>query len=136
MPKVIINDAKGLVQQAGSGVDFKSALRLDIQSVTATDDGTGTGVIAASPSMVVVDADGDANHIVTLPAPVAGTMLTIYVGATGCELQSSAPATVGINGVTGAGVELAIPAQGIVQCVCTSATNWAAQLGATATPGA
>ena len=134
MPKVVISDAKGLVQQTGSGVDISSALRSGIQSVTATDDGTGAGLIAAQPSVVVVNADGDADHIVTLPAPVVGTMLTIYVGATGCELRSSAPGTVGINGVTGANVELAIPAQGIVQCVCTSATNWAAQLGATATP--
>ena len=42
---------------------------------TGTDDGTSAGTIAAGTSMVLVDADSDANHIIILPAPVVGNII-------------------------------------------------------------
>ena len=91
--------------------------------VVATADGTGTGQIADGTDFVTVTS-ANANHIVTLPTPTPGTTVAIFVAATGYELRSSAPATVGINGGTGASAESAIPAGSLTVCVCVSATAW------------
>jgi hypothetical protein len=93
---------------------------------TATDDGTGAGTIADGTTMVLLDADGDANHICVLPTPTPGTVVYIIEdGTTGYELRSSAPATIAINGGTGASAESAIAgATTYIRCVCTSATTW------------
>ena len=92
----------------------------------ATDDGTGTGTIAAGTSVVSVNADSDANHIIILPAPVIGNVIRlIETGTTGYELRTSAPATIGINGGTATNGESAVAgAITVTQCVCVSATNW------------
>ena len=94
---------------------------------TATADGTGTGTIAAAGLLqfVTVTSD-DANKIVVLPTPTPGTIVILRNGATGYELRSSAPATVAINGGTGANAESAIAASTMVIAVCTSATTWQA----------
>ena len=93
------------------------------QAVTATDAGAA---IDAGSQYVSVDADGDANHIVVLPAPVVGNIIHIHVGLTGCELRSSDPSTIAINGGIGASAESALPANSLTVCVCTSATTWVA----------
>ena len=92
----------------------------------ATDDGTGTGTIAAGTSVVSVNADSDANHIIILPAPVIGNVIRlIETGTTGYELRTSAPASIGINGGTASNGESAVAgAITVTQCVCVSATNW------------
>jgi len=92
----------------------------------ATDDGTGTGTIAAGTSVVSVNADSDANHIIILPAPVIGNVIRlIETATTGYELRTSAPATIGINGGTATNGESAVAgAITVTQCVCVSATNW------------
>ena len=92
----------------------------------ATDDGTGTGTIAAGTSVVSVNADSDANHIIILPAPVVGNIIhLIETGTTGYELRTSAPASIAINGGTGTNAESAIAgAITYVKCVCVSSTNW------------
>lgn len=99
------------------------ALTLGNTAITATADGTGTGVVPAVASFVTVTS-ANAAHIVTLPAPVVGKVLMMAVGANGCELRTSAPATIGINGGTGANAESAIPANTFVMLVCKSATEW------------
>ena len=95
---------------------------------TATDDGTGDGTIAAGTSVVLVDADSDADHIIILPAPVVGNIITIIEnGTTGYELRSSTPGSIGINGGTGSGAESAIAgAITYIRCVCVSSTSWIA----------
>jgi len=95
-------------------------------TITATDAGTGTGTIP-SGGFYTVGADSDADHIVILPSPVAGTVVTLGTQAdgTGFELRSSAPATVKINGGSGSNAEAAIGAAATsVTCVCVNATNW------------
>lgn len=94
---------------------------------TATADGTGTGTIAAAGRLqfVTVTSD-DANKIIILPAPTPGTVVILANGATGYELRSSAPATVAINGGSGANAESAIAAATLVIAVCTSVTTWQA----------
>ena len=93
---------------------------------TATDDGSGDGTIAAGTSMVLVDADSDANHIIILPAPVVGNIIhLIETGTAGYELRTSTPASIGINGGTASNGESAIAgAITYVRCVCVSSTNW------------
>lgn len=90
---------------------------------TATAAGDGTGQISAGVTMVTVTSD-DANKIITLPAPVPGTHITLINGTTGYELRTSAPATIGINGGTGTNAESAISASMILELVCVSATAW------------
>ena len=81
-----------------------------------------------------VDCDGDANHIVILPAPTVGKIVILAFGADGCELRSSSPATIGINGGTGSNAESAIGASTIVIAICESLTMWKAfQMGSDGT---
>lgn len=92
-------------------------------SVTATADGTGTGVVPDGTDFATVTS-ANANHIVTLPYPTPGTVVAFRNGATGYELRSSAPASVAINGGTGAAAESAIPATTRTVCHCDTATTW------------
>ena len=120
MPKIVLEPlSRGLVQESGAGLLLKGQ-----QSVTATEDGTGTGQIDASKGTVVLASATNAAHIVTLPAAAEGLMFVIYIGANGCELRSSDPATVAINGGAAAGAELALAANSSHVCVCLSSTSW------------
>lgn len=102
---------------ASTGVQVTATAR------TATADGTGDGTIADGTSHVTVTSS-DANYIIVLPTPTPGTVVRLVNGGTGYELRSSDPATIAINGGTGAGVESAIAANTLTVCVCTSATTW------------
>lgn len=94
-----------------------------VEARTATADGTTTGTISANKRHITVTSD-DANKIIILPAPVAGQSLVIDVGATGFELRSSTPASIAINGGTGANAESAIPANSTCFLTCVSSTAW------------
>ena len=92
---------------------------------TATSDGLTTGTIAdAGLIQFVAVTSAGANNIIILPTPTPGTIVILYVGATGYELRSSAPATVAINGGSGSAVESAIAANMMAVVVCTSALTW------------
>jgi hypothetical protein len=92
---------------------------------TATSDGLTTGIIADAGSLqFVAVTSANAAHIVALPAPTPGTIVVLYVGANGYELKSSAPATVAINGGTGASVSSTVSANKMVVAICTSALTW------------
>lgn len=92
------------------------------QAVTAAV--AGADISAGSSHVTVTSAA--AAHWVNLPAPVVGNIIHIFVGTNGCELRSSAPGSIAINGGTGAGAESALPANSLTVCVCTSATTWVA----------
>lgn len=92
---------------------------------TATADGLTTGTISVGTKHVTVTSD-DANKIIILPPPVLGLEIILQNGATGYELRSSAPATIGINGGVGADAESAVAAATTVIVKCVSATNWIA----------
>lgn len=94
---------------------------------TATADGTTTGTIAdAGMLQFVAVTSANAAHIVILPTPTPGTIVILANGATGYELRTSAPATIAINGGSGASAESAIAANTMVIAVCTTATTWQA----------
>jgi hypothetical protein len=114
----LLNDLLRAFTEAGPGY----------VTATATDDGTGTGTLRENllAQFVVPNWDSDANHILVLPSPKPGKVVIIAGAATGGELRTSAPATVGINGGTGAGVESAVAANQMVIAICESSTNWKA----------
>jgi hypothetical protein len=118
----IVNE-DGLVTANVEGYAIKS------ESLVPTADGTGTGQVGDDTTFATVTS-ADANHIITLPAPVVGRKITLVNGATGYELRSSAPATIGINGGVGANAESAIGANLAVKLECVSLTNW---IGSTVT---
>ena len=97
------------------------------RTATAAPGGT-TGVIAdgGGALQVITVTSDDANKVITLPAPVPGTVVILINGGTGYELRSSAPATVAINGGTGANAESAVAASTAIVAICTSATAWLA----------
>lgn len=101
------------------------ALNLRPVDRTATAAGDGTGVIPEQAGFVSVTS-GNADHIVTLPAPKIGKVVILRNGATAYELRSSDPATIAINGGTGTAAESAIAANSMVIAVCTTLTAWQA----------
>jgi hypothetical protein len=74
----------------------------------------------------VVPTWGNANNILILPNPEPGKIVIIAGAATGGELRTTAPATIAINGGTGANAESAVAANQMVICICESATSWKA----------
>ena len=114
----LLNDLLRAFTEAGPGY----------VNATATDDGTGTGVLRENllVQFVVPNWDSDANHILTLPSPKPGKVVIIAGAATGGELRTNAPATVGINGGVGAAAESAVAASQMVIAICESATSWKA----------
>jgi hypothetical protein len=87
--------------------------------------GLTTGTIAeAGRLQVVLVESAAADNIIILPPPVVGTIVILLGNATGYELRTTDPATIGINGGTGAGAESAIPASTCAILICQSATAW------------
>jgi hypothetical protein len=74
----------------------------------------------------VIPTWGNANNILILPAPDPGKIVIVAGAATGGELRTTAPATIAINGGTGAAAESAVAANQMVICICESATSWKA----------
>tara|TARA_R100000951_G_C2622827_1_gene175055 strand:+ start:384 stop:1256 length:873 start_codon:yes stop_codon:yes gene_type:complete len=110
-----------------SGNTTVDGLVYDPVIVTATAAGDGVGIIASGKSMVKVTST-DANHIVTLPIPSIGQVIYIVEdGTTGYELRSSTPASISINGGSGADFESAIAgATAYIRCLAVSTTAWIA----------
>jgi len=94
-----------------------------VADVTATE---GGAAIPAGVTHVNVTAT-DAAHIVVLPEPVIGQVITLINGATGYELRSSDPETIGINGGTAENAESEVAANTVVVVRCVSETNWIGQ---------
>lgn len=125
----ITTNAALLAALAATAAEINAVADLSAFAVarTASADGTGTGTIAGGGVLnYVTVTSGNADHIIVLPAPVVGTIVILNVGANGFELRSSNPATIAINGGTGAGAESAIAADSTVIAICVSATAWKA----------
>lgn len=112
----------GTVSGTLSNATGTSAATRKLSTATAT----LAGVALSAGSQFVTVTATDANHIVILPAPVVGTEIWLQNGATGYELRTSAPATIAINGGSGANAESAVGAAVLVRAICTSATTWIA----------
>lgn len=96
-------------------------------AATATSDGSGTGTLRENLLVqFVVPTWGGANNILVLPSPQPGKIVIIAGAATGGELRTTSPTTVGINGGTGTDAESAVAASQMVIAICESATSWKA----------
>lgn len=127
------NTALGLILRDLVAVDdtlqeqvFGSMIVSEQTAVIATATGAGTGTIPDTARWANVVVTTGVNDIVVLPTPTPGRIVALKIGATGCEVRSSAPATVAINGGTGASAESAVPAGAFCVFICTSATTWQA----------
>ncbi len=112
---------------AGTLTGAVAAFPVTARTATAAPGGT-TGVIADSAGafQVIAVTSDDANKVITLPTPVVGSVIVLINGATGYELRSSTPASIAINGGSGANAESAVAASTVVVAICTSATTWLA----------
>jgi hypothetical protein len=95
-----------------------------LNELTATS--TGTDIPGEALLQMVVPTWANANNILVLPPPVPGTIVIVAGAATGGELRTNNPATVAINGGSGAGAESAVAANQMVVAICESATSWKA----------
>lgn len=93
-------------------------------SLALTATASGTRIPEERAFMIVTPTWGAVDNILILPPPVPGMIIVIAGTATGGELRSSAPATIGINGGVGTDAESAISANMMVVLICESATNW------------
>lgn len=109
--EVISQRRAWLLQMAGASL-----------GIVATADGTESGTIPSEGFYPVTS--GNADYIVTLPAPSLGAVVALRNGGTGYELRSNNPTTVAINGGSGANAESAIPADTLVVCMCDTVTSW------------
>ncbi len=107
--------------QLGHTHSLTAQLVTEDRTATAAPGGT-TGVVSATTDHVDVTSD-DANKVITLPVMAVGQKISLRNGATGYELRSSTPASIGINGGTGANAESAIAANKHVWCEGDTATN-------------
>ena len=122
--RVLVNaDGKLGIDVVGDVTGDVEGAAIKSVAIVPTETGTTTGTIPAGTTFGTVASTGAA-HIVILPAPVVGTKITLVNGATGYELRSSVPATIGINGGTGATAESAVAASVTVILECISLTNW------------
>ncbi len=121
----------GRYRKVTTGLAGRSAASFavyDKQSIVATT-GTaagGSNQIKTKALMchVTVTNQTNGDDIVILPEPIVGRIVILSNGATAYELRSSAPATIGINGGTGASAESAIPASTTAWLICESLTTW------------
>lgn len=122
------------IPDAGASTNFMMGKQAAVAR-TATADGLTTGTIADAGLHQFIDVtSADANNIIVLPTPTPGTIVVLHVAATGYELRTSDPATIGINGGTGVAAESAIGADTTVVMVCATATSWKGwQLGSDGT---
>ena len=144
LDEILSVDSSGIVQ-LGAGVSGVNAAVLQIagtalaataaeingvadasafaQAVTAAAD-PGTTLVANGVLNFYAVTSGNADHWVNLPAASVGTVCILYVGSNGMEVRTSAPASIAINGGSGASAESAIAANQMAVLIRTSATTW------------
>lgn len=117
--KAVVVDSSKQIDALKATVGFQNVAT----ARTATVDGLTTAIIADGSGHITITSSVN-TKLITLPAPTPGVVVRLVVGANGYALQSSAPATVAINGGTGASAKTTIAASTLVECRCTSATTW------------
>jgi len=114
------------ISSCGAMIQHQSyAASAFLKTIVATTDGTGTGTIPAVGGWYNVTSDGD-DKIVILPVVGSGTEIWLDFSDTthDFELRSDTPASVKINGGSGANAETEIAkANVLVKCVRTN-SGW------------
>ncbi len=128
--KATIAAASGNTALAGTlsvAALLTATLGVELTPATATATATGatTGTVAAGQTWVTAGNGGDANNIVKLPVPVAGR--PVIIATTGAlEVRTDTPASVSINGGSGASAESALPSGCVAVFLPVSTTAWLA----------
>lgn len=112
-------DVTGDITGAVTG-DVNGYVTRQVESVAASTAGTSISADTDFASLT----SANAAHIVKLPAPVVGKVVRGAIAGTGCEIASSVPTGIAVNGVTGAGVESALAANASFEATCVGATKW------------
>lgn len=114
------------INMSVSGILTRNAGNFQVNgtsAVTATVGGGTTGLIPAGASLVIVTSD-DANKQISLPAGTVGDVITILVGATGCELIAVTAADKVNDVVVGATNEAALTATNHYVCKYLATNTW------------
>lgn len=112
--------------QTGINAAAPEGIANTVTARTATATGATTGTIADGTEGYIMITATNADHIIILPTPTIGAKLALVVNANGCELRTSDPENVSLNGVTGANKELALGATTITYVKCTEEDAWKA----------
>ena len=139
MPKVVIEEKKGLVQQAGSGFEIDTRLRLKSNQTIdapAAAAATDASTINTGNSLIFVTQANDANDRIYLPSPtdvpLGHVVIVVDTEGAGFELSSKGDGTTAttINGVAVTGAngsylkELAVSADQTLMCTKVGANAW------------
>ena len=125
MPKVTITNAKGLVQETGSGFKLASSLILDRQTVGAAGNaiGNATAISGTEPLVVVTGADNTKG--VRLPAvsglPAGTTFLIQNYGNATLEVYPTANDRIYPAADDGG---ITVAAYGFLQVTVADSTGW------------
>ena len=118
----------GQTQDAINGHVVSSGSQSVGTAVVATSDGLTTGLIPVNTGVATVTVATDADDIITLPAPIVGMKIRVYMGGTGCEARTVAASGQTINGVDSDGTnELALLANASYVFECVTSTAWIAR---------
>ena len=127
MPKAVHTNSKGLVQEAGSGVDLQAGLSLGLQSVTALGGNqAAAAAISAFGGSVVLVAGADNSKGVKLPAladvPV-GHLFMIVNNTAGSTLEVY-PATDDKIAPAADNAGITVAASSMIICIAADAAQW------------
>ncbi len=147
MVKVVIDNAKGLVQHAGNGTQVKNGFAMnssDTIEAPAAAAAVAASTISTAANFVTVSQANDANDRIYLPSPTDVPLghIVILSAADAFELSSkgdgSTATTINGTAVTDAAgafsKELAVSAGSMLVCVKIGANAWSCILGGDGTP--
>ena len=133
MPKVVVNHAKGLVQESGIGMEIDSRLALGVATIAAP---AAAAASASAGNQIdstkTVHVVTNANDRIYLPDPASVPDGTVYIliAAEAFELATEGT-SISINDTTGCtdasaavAKELAVSAETALMCIRQSSTVW------------
>jgi hypothetical protein len=91
MPKVVYNSSQGLVQQAGSGIQFSELPFSPVQAITAT------GATIAAPGVYTVSGASALTTTVPDPASFPGSMLIVRAVSDKAHILTGSAAVAGVS---------------------------------------
>ena len=108
---------------------FSVGVTVSASSVTATASGSGSGLISYGVSFVSVTSS-DSDYLITLPpsqsstsACSVGHTMKLF-GSAGYKLQTSSPASISIQGTSGASCASTVASNVLLECTCTTGTSY------------
>ena len=130
MPKVVLSNTKGLIQESGeAAANLAPGIAFGAQAVTAAGNSLATaGSISATGGSLVVVSGADNTKGVVLPALAdvpAGQLFMIQNNTAGQTLEVY-PAAADTIGTVGDGLPVTIAALSMLICVKADATQWIA----------